>query len=318
MIKKSLAYLVVLGSILTSTVYATNYEWQPLAKRGSNSGGIPVTGRVVPQDGALYIESARIQGHILSVVKREGESVLSGTILYSISSPECLSLIEERRVATSKDLSELVRGLDSREKQLGLKIREGECFLIASHAGVLTKRNLEAGAAFNLGDQLGTIVDVRKLTVEVEVSERDQTKVKPGQKVHFQFSSHPEESYTGEIQNTVPTIDPLTRTAKARLKPMQLPKNIGLEALIFGAVDAGPGELTFEVPNTALVFFHNKQYLIVGSADDPRAVQVSVLNESDRKATVRSERENALVEGASVATKGAIFLLHKMSDKLVP
>lgn len=289
----------------------TQFQWKPVEK-GSAMTGVLASGRVVPQDGALNIQSARVQGRILSILKREGETVEEGTPLYLISSAECLSLAEEKRVANSKKILDLIDGVEKREKQLGLKLDGENCNSISTYSGVLTKRNIESGASFNLGDPLATILNTSKLTIELDIPERDQSKLKPGQKVTFQFASHPGKTYTSTIQNIVPTIDPSTRTARARLSPIALPSHVSLDELVFGSVTTGQEEATLKVPSSALVFYHSDQYVITGTTDKPEAVKIFVLNEKDQMSSIRPYEESKLKVGSQVVTSGAIFILKKL------
>ena len=312
----SLLHLAVFLMAMPKFSYAADsqYDWKPIEKSNSVSG-VNVTGRVVPQDGALNIESARVQGRILAILRREGELITEGMPLYSISSAECFSLLEERRVATTKQLSELLKGVEKREKQLGLKLEGDRCYVISSHAGVLTKRNMESGSSFNPGDALATTLDTKRLTIELDVPERDQSHVKAGQKVVFQFASNPGQLFSTRVQNVVPTIDPTTRTSKARLTPMRLPPNVSLDALVFGEVDTGRHEPILKVPSSALVFNHNQQFVISGGSVKPVAVAVQVVSETDSMSAVRPARVGDLNEGDLIATKGAIFLYKKLSDE---
>lgn len=310
------AFLVLTTSFATAAA-PMEHEWQPV-KRSSVLSGVRVSGRVVPQDGGLNIESARVQGRVLTILKREGERIQPGMALYEISSGECSSLAEERRVAVSKDLPELIESVQKRERQLGLRVEGSSCKIVADHGGVLTKRSLESGAAFNIGDAVATLLDTRRLTVEIEVPERDQAKVRAGQEIKLQIASDPNKIYTTKIQGTVPAIDPTSRTMKARLRPFTLPHDVSLDALVFGDVATGTGDALLNVPTSALVFNRNQQYVISGGEQKPQAVQVLVVSENETATAVRATKEGALKEGDLIATKGAIFLFKKLNGETLP
>ena len=294
---------------------APAYEWKAV-ERSASTSGVTVSGRVVPQDGALNIESARVAGRALAILRREGEHVSIGTRLYEISSAECSSLMEEKRVAASKSLEELKTSVAARERQLSLKLENDRCFFTSNHDGILTKRGLESGASFNSGDALATVLDVHHLTVEFDVPERDQPHVRVGQSVKFQFASAPDDNLSGKILNVVPTIDPTTRSSKARVKvDGHLPKDVSLDALIFGEIATGGQMMTFKVPSSALVFYHDKQYVVKGPEATPKSVAVQVLTESDAVSAVRPLDDKTLHEGDLIATTGAIFLLKKLNHE---
>jgi multidrug efflux pump subunit AcrA (membrane-fusion protein) len=302
---------IPLAILATVSVQADPSDWKPIEK-GKSFSGVSVTGRVVPQDGALNLESARVQGRVLSILKREGEHVKEGDFLYSISSGECVSLVEEKRVAEDRKIAELITSADRREKQLGIKLIHDQCMIVATHSGVITKRNLESGGVFNLGDTLATILDIHRLGIEIDISEQDQSQVKTGEKVSFQFPSHPDKKYVARIQTIVPTIDSVTRSVKARLENIALPKDTTLDALIFGEIDNGDHQTALQVPASALVFKHNQQYVISGDEKSPRAVAVQVISEADASVSIRPVKPGELKAGDLIATKGAIFIFQKL------
>jgi Cu(I)/Ag(I) efflux system membrane fusion protein len=306
--------LLILSLIASLSSYAGDdgVIWQPISKSGVSSG-LTASGRVIPQDGALRVESARVAGRVLETLRREGESVQEGTPLYAISSGECLSLQEEKRVAKERKIAELLEGVQKRETQLGLRLEGDRCLSVAGHRGVVTKRNLDSGASFNPGDVLATTLDVHRLTVELDIPERDQARVQVGQKVTFQFASDPGKTYSTRVSTVVPAIDPATRTVKARLSPTALPKNLGLDALVFGEVVTGAVDSTLAVPSSALAFYHDQQFVVTGP-EKPIAIPVQVVNETDSLSSVRSLKAGALHEGQSVAVKGAIFLLKRLVE----
>lgn len=302
----------------TALAFAANdHGWQPI-KLSQSAAGVRVSGRVVAQDGGLNIESARVPGRVITILKREGEHIVPGTALYEISSAECFSLAEERRVAQSKNLPELLEGVKRRERQLGLRLEGDSCKIVADKAGVLTKRSLESGAAFNVGDAVATTLDTKRMTVEIEVPEKDQARVREGQDVRLQFASDPDNTYDAKVQSTVPAIDPATRTMRARLKPLKLPGNVSLDALVFGDIQTGTGDAMLNVPTASLVFHRNQQFVVAGGEEKPLAIPVYVVNENESQTAIRPLRAGSLKEGDLVATRGAIFLFRKLAGDVTP
>lgn len=287
------------------------YEWSKV-EVASSSATVKVTGRMIPQDGALNIESSRVQGRILSILKREGEKVFPGTPLFSISSAECFSLLEEKKVAKEKKISELSDGVAKREHGLGLTVNANDCRIVATHAGVVTKRSIESGGAFNPGDPLVTILDIRRLTSELDVPERDLGKVRTGQVVHFKLAADSNTNYTTTIVDVVPTIDATSRTTKVRLLPVKLKSASTLDALIFGEIETGTKESILRVPSEALVFSHNRQYVVKGPLEKAVAIEVTLISEEDDYSSIRPRNAGELTEGNAVATRGAIFLMKKI------
>jgi Cu(I)/Ag(I) efflux system membrane fusion protein len=297
---------------LGATLGATDYEWSTVEK-GDAFLGLRVTGRVVPQDGALNIESASVPGRILGILRREGETVEKGTPLFSINSAECISLREETRVAQGRKLPDLIEGVQRRGEQLGIQVDGDQCLLLSQYEGIVTKRSVESGSVFNQGDPLVTIVDIRRLGVEMDVAERDLNKLRLGQEVKFRLASDSKTDYTSQIATIVPVIDPATRTSRVRLKSVTLPRQITLDTLVFGEVITGRDQPILKIPSTALVFNRNRQFVIKGDARNPVAVAVQVISESDNTSSVRPVEDGSLKQGDSIVSKGALFLFSKMN-----
>ena len=289
-----------------------DYQWAKVEVAELNAG-IKVTGRMIPQDGALNIESARIAGRVLGILRREGDHVQAGTPLFSISSAECFSLLEEKKVATSNGIQSLVQSVSKREKGLALLVDDNACKIVSTHSGVLTKRSIESGAAFNAGDALVTVLDVNRLAGEFDLPERDMAKVKPGQPVHFRLASDPGNSYKSKISRVVPMIDATSRTTKIRIEPTPIKNATTQDALIFGDIETGSKDSIYKVPSAALVFQHDKQFVIKGPNENPTVVEVSVLGEADNFSSIRPIKDGQLSEGDAVAGSGAIFLLRQLN-----
>lgn len=301
----------LLTGSLTAGAQERDYQWTKVDVAELNAG-IQVTGRMIPQDGALNIESARVSGRILSILKREGEKVWAGTPLFTVSSAECISLMEEKKVAAEQGVKELIESVAKREKQLALSVTSDSCRVVSAHEGVLTKRNVESGASFNPGDPLVTVLDVNRLTAEFDLPERDMAKVKVAQAVHFHLASDPTNVYNTKISNIVPMIDPQSRTTKVRVHPVKIKTATTQDALIFGDIETGSRESIYKVPSAALVFSHDHQYVIKGPQEHPAPVEVQVIAESDNFSSIRPVRAEELTESDVVASHGAIYLLKQL------
>ena len=283
-------------------------EVQPV----QSSNTLHVTGRIVPQDGALHIESARVQGRVTSILRREGESVVVGTPLFEVNSADCISLVDEKAIAEERGLTELLESAKRRETQLGVVARAGTCEVLAHFAGVLTKRNIESGSAFNAGDPLVTILDTNKLMVELDVPEQDLNKVMANQVVHLRFPSLPSDVLDTTVQYVVPAIDTATRTLRVKLSPVSLPKGPTLDGLVFGDIETGSNENIFQVATSALVFSHNKQYLVKLTESGPTIIAVQVISESEESSSVRPTKAGELQQGDHIVKRDALFLFHSI------
>ncbi len=300
-------------ALAAAPVHAVEVEWARVAA-GGYSASLRVPGRIVAQEGALSVESARVQGRVTGFLRREGERVAAGEPLFVISSPECLSLANEKAVAQSRGLSDLIEAAKRREEQMGLSVSESGCRVLASHDGTLASRQVQMGAAFNVGDALVTILDVSRLNVELDVPERNLHQVRAGQRVRVELASAPGEAFVTTVDSVLPMIDAAARTGRARLKPGRLPEGATLDALAFAEVDTGVKQRAFKVPASAIVFSRNKQYVVKKEGAVAVAVPVDVVGESESTAVVRVVGQAELKIGDEIAVKGAIYMLKQVID----
>ncbi|MBF0492056.1 MAG: efflux RND transporter periplasmic adaptor subunit [Deltaproteobacteria bacterium] len=287
-----------------------------VVQSGDLSTNLRVSGQVIPQEGALSIVSARVQGRITALFRKDGEYIQEGSALFGINSPECLSLVEEKRVAQSKGLSDLLASVNHREKLLGISAQENSCRLMASSKGILSKRAVELGANFNVGDNIATLIDTSRLTVELDVPERDLYRVKPGLPVKVELASKPGLKLESKIEQVLPVIETSTRTLNVRLRPLPLPAGSVPDALVFADIDIesiNPDSILKVLPS-ALVFSHNKQYVLKKEADKTLAIEVEILSENDQQSLIRVHSDQNLKVGDWVLSKGALLYFNQMNS----
>lgn len=278
-------------------------------KNGMLVGSFRVSGKIVPLEGALNIQSARAAGRVLSILRKEGEKVSQGAPLLLVNSAECVTLEEEGRVAENKHLEELSTSVKRRSEELDLRPTHGRCELISSAAGTITKRLAEVGTAFNIGDALFHIVDTGRLTIDLEVPEKDTPRLAVGKRVSVTLPSDPGEAYIAKIDNVVPALDTVTRTSRVRLTPVAFRRIPSIDAFVTGDIETDSRESSLLVPSSALVFYQDKQWVVKQSEPKPSLVPVEVVNESDNQSAIRAP--GLLKAGDKVLVKGAIYQFRK-------
>ena len=159
---------------------------------------------------------------------------------------------------------------------------------------------------------MATILDIGRLSVELDVPERNLAQVKPGQHVRVELASAPGRPIVAAVDSILPMIDPATRAGRVRLAAPTLPPGTTLDALAFAEIDTGLKQLAFKVPTSAIVFSRNKQFVIKKTGKSVVAVAIDVLGESQSVATVRPSEGAALGLGDPIAIKGAIYLLKNL------
>ncbi len=275
------------------------------------SKGLRVTGRIVPLEGTLYIESARFQGRVLSVIAKEGSEVRSGSRLLLVNSAECQSLYQEKKMAKEKNLDDMLAVVRVREKQLAMETDGGSCYVIASTVGVVTKKMVEAGSSFNPGDNFFTLVNRKALTTELDVPERDGLNLKKGEKVVVQRPSDPSTLYESKIESIVPSISSVSRTVKVRLTKIDFKNNPTIDEFIFGDIQLLGEGVTFKVPSSGVVFSGDNDFVIKLVDKKMQKVQVTVVNQADKFFYIREKVLHTLQVGDDIISNGAVMQFEK-------
>lgn len=300
--------------LIISTSWANGYKTFKI-ESSHISNGLRVTGRIIPIDGTKYIESARFAGRVTSVLVKEGDEVSPGKKLLSINSAECLSLYQEKKMATSRGLDDMKKVVGVRETQLGMKAEENSCFIVASHAGVITAKMVEAGSNFNIGDNLFTLINKQALTVELDIPERDASKLRIGQKVKITRSSEPENVYNSQINAIIPSLSSVSRTVKARLQKISFKNNPSLDEFVFGEVQLGEDAVLFKVPSSSIVFQDDKDYVLKVDNGKIIKLEVVVISQTETFFYIKEKALHTLNVGDTIIAEGAVFQMQKLLGK---
>ncbi len=308
---KTIQALLLAGMLAAGPqAWATEYQWTKVVA-GQKVVGLPGTGEIIPQAGAMKCQSANTTGRIIAVLKKEGDTVKPGDALFLVNDSECESLAEEKRLAQQNGVKDLIDAANLREKELGVRVESGKYEIVSYFSGVLLNNLVTPGTIYTQGQPLANILDMDKLTVELDIVERYISQLHVGQTVNFQLASDPDTTYTSTINVIVPTVDPNMRTTIVRLKPIPLPADVNLSEQVYATVVTGGVEPVLEVPTTCLVFRRGDQYVLKGDEKNPTPVQVQIVNETDTTSDVRPVTPGDLKEGDMVCSDGATLLLSK-------
>jgi len=196
--------------------------------------------RIVPDETKLYHVTVKVEGWVEHLfVATTGQYVKQGEPLLTIYSPELLAAQREYLTAVQSGASNLVTAArrrlelwDITDAQIA-KLRErGEpervVTLPAPASGWVTERNIAAGHKAMAGEVLLTLADLTGVWADAELFQSDLDLVKIGAAVELTVAG---QTVTGKVTFVSPTLDSMTRTAKARvelanselrLKPEQL------------------------------------------------------------------------------------------------
>jgi cobalt-zinc-cadmium efflux system membrane fusion protein len=185
-------------------------------------------------------------------------------------------------------------------------------------AGVVVEKNINPGQevrsdqmlanAANLVAPLFVVSDPSRLWLQIDAAETDLADLQPGQEVRVEAKAFPGRAFAGRIAEIGPSLDPVSRTVRAR----GVVENADgmLKAEMYVTVDVirqvaqvpGAG---VEIPSTAIFTLGNQAYLFVQLAPgrfERRAVEVGA--EQDGKVPVRA----GVAAGQIVVTEGGLLL----------
>jgi membrane fusion protein, copper/silver efflux system len=188
---------------------------------------------------------ARVTPKVSGFVERvyadfTGQPVRRGQALIELYSPDLLAAQEELLLAarldqTTRDGSvpgmpagdvldaarRRLRLLDVPDAQIDEVLRTGRArrtvTLVAPAGGIVTEKLVVQGQAVSAGAPLYTIADLSRVWVDAEVRETDAAMLRPGVGADIELAGQPGRMVKGRVEFVYPTVDPATRTVRARI-----------------------------------------------------------------------------------------------------
>ena len=228
-------------------------------------------------------------------VKSEGERVKKGELLFELYSPTLVNAQDEYLQAVRSKNGRLVRASFERLRALGVgkdqinKIKktgksEQLIKVRASQDGIVSKLNAREGMFVKPRMEVMTLADLSTIWIQVEVFEREANWVQVDKPAEITLSYLPGRKWKGKVEYVYPSLDPGTRTLRARLKfdnpDEELKPNMFANVVIFG----GATQDVVSIPTEALIRTGDSERVIVslgGGKFLPRNV-VSGIESGDR------------------------------------
>ena len=310
--------------------------------------GLPVTGTITFDANGVSHIGPRIDGRIVRLTADIGQRVQGGQVLAVLESPEVGQVradeaeaealmgiarenyqrelrLEEQGISSRKELldaeAELRRAeaalISARQRLQVLGAGEGQggqFALGAPFAGTVVERHANLGEMATPADQLFTVANLDRLWIELDIYERDLSRVAQGQAVDVTTGAYPGRTFPGRIVYVGDIVDPEKRTVRARVEipnaDMSLKPGMFANALIrIGGegppVPAVPREAVQEVEGRTVVFVPG------GRPGEFRAQPVQVGQPTeDGMVLVQS----GLAVGDQVVTTGAFALRSELAE----
>jgi membrane fusion protein, multidrug efflux system len=189
---------------------------------------------------------------------------------------------------------------ESRLQELRINLQNTS--VVSPVDGYVAKRTSDPGAMVNTNTAIGSVVDISRVRLVVNVVEKDLRMVNAGDPAVMEVDAYPGEKFAGKIGRVAPVLDPATRTAAmeveipnpdAKLKP-------GMYARINLTVDEHKNVLL--LPKAAVVDFSSERGVWVPN-DQNRATFVPVKLGIESPDSI--EVLGGLEEGARFVNNGA-------------
>lgn len=203
---------------------------------------VRTSAKIVADETKLYKVTTKIDGYVGKLfVSVTGQEVKKGDPLLTIYSPDLVSAEQEYLIAlqTKQKLAasnpEAAQGgaslleaarrrlelWDISDEQIEQLERSGKVekflTLYAPASGWVIEKNVLAGQKIMLGESLLVVTDLSNVWGDADIYQSDLPYVKVGMTAEITLPYWPDKTFKGEVFFVSPTLDPETRTLKARI-----------------------------------------------------------------------------------------------------
>lgn len=293
-------------------------------ERGKLWRRIETVGYVAFDERKLSHVHLRTEGWIEKLnVKSDGERVGKGDVLFELYSRELLNAQEEFLQAMRGKNNYLKSA--SRERLYALGISEAQIKEVArtreaaQHVRILAKQD---GIVHGLSAREGmfvkpmmevmTLADLSSIWLLVDVFERQADWVATGQPAEVRLAYLPGRIWEGEVEFIYPTIDPKTRTLRARLRFDNADEALKPDMYADVRIFAGPKHDVLSIPREALIRTGESERVIVALGEGRFSARevVGGMESGDRVEIIRG-----IQEGEQVVTSGQFLIDSEASLK---
>jgi multidrug efflux pump subunit AcrA (membrane-fusion protein) len=190
--------------------------------------------------------------------------------------------------------------------EVGVEFKEAT--LEAPTSGWLTRRYFDPGARANPGVPLFQIADYRRVKLVVSVPEPQMSKVKVGSSVQVTLDALPDQTFSGRVKRVSPTVDYLSRTAKAEVSLAN--PGLVIRPGMYGRAEIKVRHFTRAVviPTTAILEREEGKTVFVEANGKAAAKRVEVLLDMGETSAIReglSFGERVIVSGQHTVANGS-------------
>jgi Cu(I)/Ag(I) efflux system membrane fusion protein len=194
-----------------------------VVRRGDVSAQtLRAVGSVAIDETRIVAVEARAAGWIEHLdVRAVGDRVQKGQTLAGLYAPDLLTAQEELALARRLGDEMLVDAARTKLRLLGgVENKSGtrhRTVITAPESGVVTELLVREGVQLTPGMPLMKIADLSKVWISIEVPEAQAGGLQPGQAAEARLTAMPGQVFRGNVDYVYPTLDPQTRTLRARV-----------------------------------------------------------------------------------------------------
>ena len=189
------------------------------------------------------------------------------------------------------------------ERLAQMRVINSMAQITASIAGTVIERKVTEGQVVQPADAIYVVADLSRLWVVADIPEQSAAGVRVGESVQAEVTAVPERKIAGTLSFVAPTVNPETRTVRARME-LANPAREYKPAMLANVLIASKPQKHLAVPVTAMVREDNRDYVFVASGDAFRLQAVTTGAEYEGWRVI----SGGLAEGASVVLDGAFHL----------
>lgn len=317
----------------------SSVEYRPLQSE------ITLNGKVIPDENNLVNVYPMIGGKIISVDFEIGDLVDTKKSLVVINSGEArefekelisaedeyelakknlqiqqelfsTNFSSERELAYAKKDLQLAKAELARLKEVYnvYSITDGGKYVVKSPvSGFILEKKIGPNMQIrsDASDYLFSVARLDEVYVAFDIYEKDIPNVKIGQEVKIHSIAFPDSVIYGKISRIENSIDPSTRTIKARVLIKNESFKLKPEMYCTGKVAIQQKGMMNAIPNDAIVFDKNKYFVMVyHSKNKIETRQIEIHSKTDKMSYVSS----GLRKGEKLIIKNQLYIYDALND----
>ncbi len=175
--------------------------------------------------------------------------------------------------------------------------------IVASIAGTVIERKVTEGQVVQPADAIYIVADLSRVWVVADIPEQSAGQVRVGESVQAEISAMPERKIAGTLSFVAPTVNPETRTVRARME-LANPAREYKPAMLANVLILGKPQKRLAVPVAAIVREENRDYVFVAAGDAFRLQPVTAGAEYEGRRVI----VGGLAEQTPLVLDGAFHL----------